>query len=76
MQIKQLRELIKDLPDEAEVVMSVDFGFAPVCEEDSCAAQGPEGEVMLFIAPCTCGIENEAMEIPLKSSDFTEPSLS
>jgi dethiobiotin synthetase len=76
MKVKDLKELIKDLPDDMEVLVEGGGGFISACKEDSqVVADGDSADAtpMLLISSCLC---NEDITLDLSAEDFPEPNLS
>jgi dethiobiotin synthetase len=76
MKVKDLKELIKDLPDDMEVIVEGGGGFISACNEDSQVVKDDESAEaisMLLISPCLC---NEDITLDLSAEDFPEPNLS
>lgn len=74
-------EFLKDVPDEAFIMVDTEDGILPFCEGDTHLAKGEDGEIALVICPCYCGID-EAMEEEIASnplerviSECDEPEL-
>jgi hypothetical protein len=72
MKIGFLKQLIKDLPDQMEVLVPIVSGFVSACEVESGVGETSlKGEEALIIMPCSC---NEGpQEFRLSAEDFEEP---
>lgn len=69
MTVKQLQKLLKPLPPNMEVTMSLNSDtdlIASVCRENSQVQEaevGDEIERILFLVPCSCHIETNQIEV-------------
>jgi hypothetical protein len=69
MNIAELREMIKDCPDDMPVIIEFEMGFISACNAESQVVNMGDGEEKAFyIAPCTC--HEDDMEFDFSADDL------
>ena len=68
MNIADLKEMIKELPDDMPVIIEFELGFISACMAESQVVETSEEEKAFYIAPCTC--HEDDMEFDFSADDL------